>query len=119
MVTVAFGTPALEFFSSCTVPRIAPLILDCARIGDVVAEANRKNRRVVKAKNSKSKQTVLGQMRKPRRDEEDEEKNRLNHFLSSSPSFLRGLYHSFLIRFSFLRIRYLQLISDWGQGRTG
>src|SRR5215468_8969750 len=99
MVTVAFGTPALEFFSSCTVPRIAPLIFDCARIGDVATETNRKNSRAVKAKNSKLKRTRLGPIPKPRRNEEDEEQNRPNPFPSSPPSFLRGSYQSFLVRY--------------------
>src|SRR5215475_5889710 len=54
MVTVASGTPALGFCSSCTVPRIAPLMFDCARIGDMVAEANKKNSVAIKAKISES-----------------------------------------------------------------
>src|SRR5262249_8090478 len=49
---------------------------------------------------TKSKPPTLGQTSKTRRNEEHEERKRLNLFFSSCSPFLHGLYQSFLFRFT-------------------
>src|SRR5262245_13017207 len=48
---------------------------------------------------TKSKPPTLGQTSKPLRNEEHEERKRLNQFFSLCSPVLRGLYQSFLFRF--------------------